>query len=177
MTLKSSYLGTGLPPGSYYVLCGGHYQNPHIQGIHGILALNQKRIEGNTILDLGCGDGLVTKFFSQSMKDSKFIGVDNSDVMLERYKETGFETYKASFGDELPKADTAIACYSLHLCEESKLAQMGVWLAHSGVKKLHVISPIKRPNNILCYDLKDYFICYRGKDLSQIYFKTFELIQ
>jgi SAM-dependent methyltransferase len=176
MVLRSNYLSSGLPPGQYYEIHGNEYENPHSQGIVALLSLVENKIQGKTILDLGCGDGIVTKVLSKSMKNSQFIGIDNSEVMLERYKKTGFELYKINFGEELPQADTAIACYSLHLCEESRLAQMGIWLTHAGVKKIHIISPIKRPKEIFGYALKEHIKYFRGKDLSQIHFKTFEVI-
>ena len=68
-------------------------------------------LEGKAVLDLGCGDGLVTKH----LKELDFVGIDRSSEMIARYvSETNRPGYVGNFWDELPKAETAIQTKNIY---------------------------------------------------------------
>lgn len=161
------YLNTNLTPQEYYKTHSTNYYNPHSNGIKIILEDLVSEIN-NTVIDLGCGDGLVTKTLSKFV-NQEFIGIDNSIPMINRYiKETGYLAYCKEFWEELPKAKIAVASYSLHLASESRLASIGTRLLIAGIEKLIIISPIKRPKSVLGYDLKE--LRYNvGPNSSSIY--------
>jgi SAM-dependent methyltransferase len=145
------YLGTALTPTEYYLAESGNYSNPHTSAIETILAeiVNlYPCVSQGSIIDVGCGDGVVTKTLTKMVK-GPFFGIDSSDQMVSRYiKETGFPARRQEFWEEMPQGDIAIASYSLHLCPASRLPSCGAWLRHSAVRKLMIISPIKRPKII-----------------------------
>ena len=51
-----------------------------------------------TVLDLGCGTGLVTEILLQRFPNARIIGLDISEEMLKQYK-TKFPTIQAIIGD------------------------------------------------------------------------------
>jgi len=113
------YLGTPLDPVTFYQERSRAYSNPHAVGIEAVLGKLRVHLTGK-ILDLGCGDGLATKLLGGDC-----IGCDQSSEMVSRYhQETGCPGYVRTFWDELPLADSAIAIYSLHLCEPSRMSSM-----------------------------------------------------
>lgn len=65
-------------------------------------------IEGDSVLDLGCGDGLFLSLISDS--NIRRYGVDISPVAIARLKERGLEGEVCNFSeDTLPFADNAFA--------------------------------------------------------------------
>lgn len=145
------YLGKELSPKEYYHHHSQEYSNPHAKGIESILIKLVPEVAG-TVIDLGCGDGLVTKVLSKIITN-QFIGVDSSAEMVHRYRvETSFPAIQKEFWEEMPQANTAIASYSLHLCPISWLAACGAWLRCAGVDKVIIITPIKRPKDIPGYE-------------------------
>lgn len=147
------YLGKNLSPKEYYQIHSNEYSNPHANGIIHILNDLSSEIDGS-VIDLGCGDGLVTKTLSKTKQE--FIGIDSSLVMVNRYiKETKHIAYQKEFWEELPSAKIAIASYSLHLSPQSRLASIGTGLQCAGIEKLIIITPIKRHKSILGYNLNE----------------------
>lgn len=150
--VRRPYLGTDLDPLDYYRNHAESYENPHEEGIRIMLERFKTDLFG-TVLDLGCGNGLVTKVLATNT-NGPFVGVDVEPAMVERYRsETKSAAFIRAFWDELPPADSAVACYSLHLCPESYLHQVGARLAQAGVQRFLIISPLKRPTGLPCYRL------------------------
>ncbi len=164
------YLGTTLTPEQYYLTESDRYSNPHTNGIRFILAEIARTIPlQGKVIDLGCGDGLVTKILSQIVL-GPFIGLDSSEQMVSRYiRETGFPAIQKEFWQEPPQADIAIACYSLHLCPQSRLAECGSWLLYSSISKLIIITPIKRPKTIPGFKTTKELYWAVGPSNSRIY--------
>lgn len=134
------YLGTDLSPEAFYRTMTTLYCNPHAEGVGKLLHCFQPLLQGR-VLDLGCGDGLVTKFLGSSFD---CIGVDVEQAMVERYqKETKYPARQAAFWDILPLASSAVASYSLHLCPQSRRHEVWNRLVEAGVKVLVVISPFR----------------------------------
>ena len=138
------YLGTELDPAEYYKLRSGDYSNPHADGIRLVLDRHIHWLEGK-ILDLGCGSGLATQVL-WSLRNT-IVGVDAEPAMIERYKtETEHDGVVGNFWDKLPPADSAVFCYCLHLCPESRCHMVGFRLYEAGVKRIVVVSPFKERN-------------------------------
>lgn len=165
------YLGTNLTPQEYYLTKSDIYCNPHSTGIQFILTEIVRifpNLQGR-IIDLGCGDGLITKTLSKLIPNS-FFGIDSSNQMVDRYKkETGYPARQQEFWQEMPQADIAIASYSLHLSPQSRLAACGAWLLNSSIKKLLIISPIKRPKTIPGFETTQELYWNVGPSESRIY--------
>lgn len=98
------------------------------------------------VLDLGCGDGLATKWLDSSRLPNvvDIVGVDVSRRMAERYeREARRPAFVANFWDRLPKARSAVAVYSFHLCPPSRRHEVFWRLHEAGVRHLVVVSPLK----------------------------------
>ncbi len=149
---KNKYLGENLSPDDYYKLCASKYNNPQSDSILEILS-NFKEHIFNSVLDIGCGDGLGSKI----LKDfgiTNCIGLDRSSEMIERYKsETNLPGFVCNFWDKLPKAKTAIVIHALHLCPSSRKWEFRWRLIEAGIENLIVISPLKRAIDNLDFDL------------------------
>lgn len=138
-----SYFGTEYSPSEYYRICHAHYINEQSSAIKQIL--NQFEIKGR-VIDLGCGDGLVTKLLS----NIDFVGIDSSPEMISRYNnETKSKGIVGNFWDVLPKADMAIASHCLHLCPISRMHEVRYRLQEAGVSKVIVTSPFKTTGELL----------------------------
>lgn len=137
------YLGqTLLSPAEYYQECSHMYANPHADGIRRLLGELAPSLSGN-VLDLGCGDGLATKALSQANPSLRFMGVDRSIAMCQRYKsETGATAYQGTFVDRLPSSDAIIACYSLHLASPMENALIW-WQLRQATSRVIVLSPFR----------------------------------
>jgi SAM-dependent methyltransferase len=112
-------------------------------GIEAVLGTLRSYLTGK-VLDLGCGDGLATKLLGGDC-----IGCDQSSEMISRYhQETGCPGYVRTFWDELPLANSAVAVYSMHLCEPSRVSMMWYRLNEAGAESVVVITPLKsKPDN------------------------------
>ncbi|HEY9721306.1 MAG TPA: class I SAM-dependent methyltransferase [Oscillatoriaceae cyanobacterium] len=135
------YLGTDLSPEEYYRVEAAHYANPHAAGIAAILERMAHHLHGR-VLDLGCGDGLVTKLLAG--RGLIFVGADSAPAMVARYEaETGFSGVVASFEDPMPPADCVVSSYALHLATPAQLAMLWWRLAEAGAERILVITPFK----------------------------------
>jgi SAM-dependent methyltransferase len=95
-----------------------------------------------TVLDLGCGNGLVTLILWSYRQE--IIGVDAEPKMITRYEaETEHRGVVGNYWDALPRAESAIFCYSLHLCPSSRVASVDYRLCEAGVTSVLVVSPLK----------------------------------
>jgi 2-polyprenyl-3-methyl-5-hydroxy-6-metoxy-1,4-benzoquinol methylase len=59
-------------------------------------------LEGNLILDVGCGTGILAKYIEKNKK-MKVIGIDFSPKALEKARESGVECYEIDIEKGLPK--------------------------------------------------------------------------
>ena len=169
-----TYLGTNCSPEEYYKSHSHDYTNPHAGGIQYVLDRHKHVLRGS-ILDMGCGDGLITKLLPQHY----IVGVDAEEEMISRYEsETGHKGYVCKFWDELPKADSAIFSYSLHLCPNSRREAVGFRLQIAGVKTILVISPFKgRSNEEWCsFALREQTADQVGPDKKTIYGRYYSCI-
>lgn len=141
MAESHPYLGTQLSPQEYYRVEAAHYANPHAAGIAEVLSRLASHLSGR-VLDLGCGDGLVTKLLAG--RGLGFVGVDSAPAMVARYvAETGYEGHVASFEEPLPAADCVVSSYALHLATPAQLAMLWWRLAEAGASTVLVVTPFK----------------------------------
>lgn len=135
------YLGTDLSPEEFYRSMTPLYCNPHAVGVRMVLEHMSILLKGR-VLDLGCGDGLVTKILAP--QGHRCIGVDAEQAMVDRYQqETGMPARQGFFWDPLPQAQSAVASYSLHLCPTSRHHEVWNRLVEAGVMTVVVISPFR----------------------------------
>lgn len=143
--IRNIYEDEGVDP--YYRNHANEYENPHGGIVKGLLSnYQQLNSLGSSVLDLCCGNGLVTKAIADEVP--VVIGCD--PYMTEQYRQqTGRECYKYDFlglsqEPNLPKVDTVVCSFALHLCPASLLPAVLYNLSQiSG--KLTVISPNKKP--------------------------------
>lgn len=136
------YLGTTLSPDDYYRAHAARYSNPHAAGVAKLLAPLRRHLRG-TVLDVGCGDGLVTKLLAGSDLPA-FVGTDSAEGMVARYQqETGWPAFVAGFCDPLPAADSAVASYSLHLCSHADTQRAWYRLWETGAQRVLILGPFK----------------------------------
>lgn len=139
--MSRKYLGTDLSPAEYYRAHAADYDNPHADAVAIVLGALAKHLHG-VVIDIGCGDGLASKLLAPA--GFTCVGVDRYPAMVERYRaETGFECELAGFGDAMPRADSAVASYALHLATAAELAVLWSNLRDAGVATLVTISPFK----------------------------------
>lgn len=113
---------------SYYSQNSETYENPHsIFALDCIL--NQWDKEFNSVLDLACGDGLVSKFLHSKQLAKSIIGCDK--FLFERYKkETNFPCIESSFEDIsnfktiLPNVDIVVISYAIDLVPKTYLNKL-----------------------------------------------------
>ena len=101
-------------------------------------------IEGKYILDLGCGSGLVEKQIIEKLPQAKFVGVDASEVMLEKAKERITKDQLITIQHDLekitdlpiPAAEYQIAITSFALHEISAASKKKIFqFIHSNLEK------------------------------------------
>lgn len=132
-----------MSPDAYYEARSEEYSNPQADAVLRLLELMLGFVRPR-VLDLGCGAGLATSAL-MVLGVHDCVGVDRSEAMVLRYvRETLRPARVANFWDPLPRARTAIAAHSLHLCEPSRLWQFRWRLREAGVETLVVVSPLKR---------------------------------
>lgn len=134
----------------YYFNNAETYENPHSSFAIDCLN-NQWLFNFKSVLDLACGDGLISKHLINNDMADSIIGCDK--FMYSRYsKETGKECLQLSFEDvanfetELPKSDIIVISYAIDLVPKSYLQQLLFALSLSS-KYLLVIRPNKHSLN------------------------------
>jgi trans-aconitate methyltransferase len=136
------YLGTDLTPAQYYAQHPDAYDNPHAAGIARVL-VELRLPEVDSVLDLGCGDGLVTKFL-RAERAVTCVGVDRAAGMVARYeKETGCAGRVACFDEALPPAELVVSSYALHLATPVEAASMWWRMWETGAAWVAVVTPFK----------------------------------
>lgn len=122
-----------------------NYRNPHEAEIRYLLSTWAKEVETGRVLDLGCGDGLVTKI----LQPLGFL-CEGIDPYLGRLyiENTGLECLPLTFKDlaqgKCQKTwPLVVASFSLHLCEESLLPSL-IW--NLGAPRILVVTPHKKPD-------------------------------
>lgn len=121
------------------------YKNPHEKEIIKLLS----NVQGNKVLDLCCGTGLVTNTI-------KYKTIEGLDPYL--YKEYERNTSKKcivkSFKDivltGLDNYDLIVCSFGLHLCERSMLPML-MYRIKEATKRLIIVSPSKYPKIRLSY--------------------------
>ncbi|MEB3222162.1 MAG: class I SAM-dependent methyltransferase [Candidatus Sericytochromatia bacterium] len=136
------YLGTDLTPQAYYEREAARYDNPHAPGIHQLLEATLAGVAG-TVLDLGCGDGLVSKWLA-GRAGVRCVGVDRAAAMVARYEhETGWPGVVSTFDQPLPAADWIVSSYALHLATPAEEAAMWWRMWETGARHVVVVTPLK----------------------------------
>lgn len=125
MKIRDEYNKLGVA--EFYKIKNDAYSNPHEKFVEECLLYHWSE-KYKTVLDMGCGDGLVTKY----LKKNKLVVTDNvygcDAYMYERYeRETKEKCFKYSFEDiskgeyNLPKVDVIIMSYAIDLVDKSYL--------------------------------------------------------
>lgn len=126
---------------------GIQYSNNHTVYIEKLIRENHQNLPLDNVLDLACGNGLVTKAL-QNLGYKKIEGID--PYFSGSYtSETGCKCLSWSFKDLVQNTlDTRYSCiicsFALHLCERSMLPAL-IWRLSELSSKLVVISPSKFP--------------------------------
>lgn len=123
------------------------YKNPHAGEVEALLRKNHLQLPLTNVLDLACGNGLVTNSL-QILGYSEIIGIDQY-MNAEYSSRTGRQSYRMSFkdivNDGLPYDFSCIICsFALHLCPYSMLPDL-LWRLSERSNTLVVISPSKFP--------------------------------
>lgn len=125
MKIRDEYNKLGIA--EFYRIKNEAYSNPHEKFIEDCLLYHWS--EGyNTVLDMACGDGLVTKYlkYKKMVEKGNIYGCDA--YLNERYeKETKEKCYKYSFEEiskgefDLQEVDIIIMSYAIDLVDKSYL--------------------------------------------------------
>jgi 2-polyprenyl-3-methyl-5-hydroxy-6-metoxy-1,4-benzoquinol methylase len=142
MGISDGYRSEGV--GKFYENHSQEYANPHALYVEQCLNFCSFQ-SGESILDLGCGDGLITKILKQR-GPYYLIGLDK--YMAQRYRdETGFICYEASFEEVAMKGlptdehfDTVICSYMVDIIPESYRHNF-FWNVAAQTNRLMVIRP------------------------------------
>ena len=142
---------------NYYKTNADVYQNPHEEIITSLISQSLDRIDyGESIYDLCCGNGLVTKLLNQNIRFIK--GID--PYMASQYREqTGKDCFELDFKQmsqniNLPKVNTIVCSFALHLCPESLLPNVLYNLSQLA-QQLVIITPNKKPNITQFWEMTD----------------------
>ena len=142
MGISDGYRSEGV--GKFYENHSREYANPH--AIYVEQCLNYCTFQsGEQILDLGCGDGLVTKILKRR-GPYHVVGLDK--YMAQRYRdETGFQCLEASFEEiamqGLPtdqEFDSVVCSYMVDIIPESYRHNF-FWNVAAQTNRLIVIRP------------------------------------
>lgn len=131
----------------YYKTFSATYENPHTPFVIQCLQATFNP-EWKNVLDLACGNGLVSKWVKLNHPDTRVVGCDK--FMAERYRhETHNECYEFTFEDIASgfriinnHYDAVICSYAIDLLDHSYLASLA-WQLASISDNLILI----RPNN------------------------------
>lgn len=141
----------------YYESGAPLYDNPHKDQVRELLAENYTDLSLYSVLDLACGDGLVTNILKDLLgREAPYATIIGCDpYMNEEYeRHTNRRCLNMSFKDivvqglrsEVPygKFCCIICSFGLHLCEKSFLPDL-TWRLSEISDTLVVISPTKFP--------------------------------
>lgn len=152
---------------AFYEKHAHDYDNPHKEDIHSLLN-EMWHADWNNIrvCDLGCGDGLITKWMQANHPGCTAVGVDK--WMAKRYtEETGCKAYKLSFlefasnmhpngvgvhnGVFEDKYDLIVCSYAFDLIPESDQNRI-MYLLSSMADTILLIRPNRKVVNTWCYN-------------------------
>lgn len=156
----------------YYSEFSERYENPHEHFVVKCLESSFKK-EWLSVLDLACGNGLVSKWIKINQNSTKIVGCDK--FMAERYKkETGFDCYDFTF-EEIAcgvkslneKFDVIICSYAIDLLDDSYINTLA-WQLATIAKNLVFIRPNNHVLNVNgCWKLENMF--KHGKSRASVY--------
>jgi len=126
LAIRNEYQTVGVD--NYYIDNANTYVNPHSkQALDCLDALWQSSF--TSVLDLACGDGLITKHLKTNRFSGSIVGCDK--FLFSRYrKETQCPCFEYSFQDiarqkhDLPMIDLTVISYAIDLVEKSYLDNM-----------------------------------------------------
>lgn len=144
-----------------------HHTKPIINHLNSLQDLFS---DSNSILDLCCGDGLVTKHLSNQYKHLTFMGID--PYLNQRYEnEAGFPCLDWDFlklsKEIIPKQFDVIVCsFALHLCPNTMLSQVLFNLSQVS-NNLIIISPHKKPS------IDQFWTLYEHSTFDRVHMKHY----
>ena len=130
----------------YYINCSKSYYNPHQNKITEIYKKYISKLikQSDNILDIACGDGLITKLVNHYNSNYNTYGIDP-------YFENKFVTYKLSF-ESVAKGelnnfntyyDISICSYAFHLIDDNWIYDFLTQLSLK-TSKFIIITPSKK---------------------------------
>lgn len=166
MKIREEYNDLGVE--GFYLNKGDVYDNPHKSYIEECLSFHWKD-NFKKVLDLGCGDGLVSKYIKKRYKTTSIYGCDA--YMKDRYeKETGNKCYSYSFEDiakgvkDLPEVDIIVISYAIDLLDRNYLNNFLYCLSLYS-NKLLIIRPNKHTLPELYWKEKERFFFSKSKSI------------
>lgn len=170
ISIRNKYMEMGV--NQYYKTNADTYQNPHETIIQSLIKSSLSKINyGDNVLDLCCGNGLVTKILNNHVRNI----YGNDPFMKKQYiEQTGKKCFDYNFTQlstttNLPKVDTIVCSFSLHLCEKSLLPNV-LYNLSLIANKLIIITPNKKPEINLFWTLENETI--QDKVRFRVYTKT-----
>lgn len=175
-SIRESYQEQGVQ--SFYSQYGNNYSNPHENTIHKHLKnlIQKEHISGNnSVLDLCCGSGEVTRFLiGQGINNIEGIDPFTSKIYKNRTKKNCFELNFSEIaqGEMQKKYDIIICSFAMHLCDTSLLPSLLFRLALNS-KKLIIISPHKKPDINFYWELNENY--YFDRVRTRIFLNTIKI--
>ena len=170
LSIRNQYAEMGV--NQYYKTNANLYQNPHEKIIQSLIETSLTTVDyGNNVLDMCCGNGLVTKIFNHHVKNI----YGNDPFMKKQYVEQtrkkcfDYDFTQLSQNANLPKVDTIVCSFALHLCEKSLLPNV-LYNFSLIADKLIIITPNKKPEINLFWTLENETI--QDKVRFRVYSKT-----
>lgn len=175
MKIRDEYNKVGIA--EFYKVKSEAYMNPHQKLVEDCLLYHWDN-KYETVLDMACGDGLVTKYLKNKNLISKgnILGCDA--YMYERYeKETKEKCLKYTFEDiskgifDIPKVDIIIMSYAIDLVEKTYLNTFLYGLSTISEKLLiirpnkHVIPEVYWKKESCYFNGKSKSILYKNKGI------------
>lgn len=172
ISIRENYIEKGVE--SYYSNYGNEYENPHTQDVIKCLRYFYSKNKHKKILDLACGDGLVTKWIGNK---SNVIGSDG--YLHKRYtRETKNKCYPYTFADICDfnnyidnNFDLIIFSYAIDLVESSYIQQLLYRLSLIS-KELLIIRPNKHLIDSPFWNYLEFH--YEGKAKATFYESTYK---
>jgi SAM-dependent methyltransferase len=153
----------------YYSKHGNSYSNPHYPEIQSCLKLVISDLKVDSVLDLACGSGEVTKFLKDEIGNEIKVIESCDPFTQEAFKQRlGYYPHNWSFQDiadgvlESKEFDLCVSSFALHLMNSSQLFSTLFELANR-CKRLLILSPNKHPlvKSNTCWELERHFVHQR----------------
>lgn len=170
ISIRNKYAEMGV--NQYYKTNADTYQNPHETIIQSLIEASLYTVDyGDNVLDMCCGNGLITKILNHHVKNI----YGNDPFMQKQYIEQtekncfNYDFTQLSQNANLPKVDTIVCSFALHLCEKSLLPNV-LYNFSLIADKLIIITPNKKPEINLFWTLENETI--QDKVRFRVYSKT-----